>query len=148
MPWWRRDKMAGTCILGPIASTKKAMEEGKELSWQRYVTLRTTALEGAWYVLDCPSTRICIHHFSKNRLMSIVDKSGILYPGISVTEEVYCDIEILNMAPFCPYYWSYNIQSRDGGRTKWRIYVFSVQSRRQKWRWMTGKILAGKDVSL
>jgi hypothetical protein len=32
-----------------------------------------------------------------------------------MTEEVYWDIQLLNMAPFCSYYGSYNVQSRDGG---------------------------------
>jgi hypothetical protein len=40
-------KMAETCILGPIASTKMAMEGGKNVKWQRCVTLRTTALDAA-----------------------------------------------------------------------------------------------------
>jgi hypothetical protein len=47
-------------------------------------------------------------------------------------EEVYYDFQTLNMALFCPYYESYNIQSRDGGGTKWRILPFSVQSPKQK----------------
>jgi hypothetical protein len=126
------NKMADTSIFGPIASTKMALEIAKELNWQRCVTLRNTELEGALYLVDCPSTRIYIQHLSKNRLTSIGDKWGILYPGISMTEEVYCDFQILNIAPFCPYNGSYNIQFRDGGRAKWRILAFSVQSRRQR----------------
>jgi hypothetical protein len=43
----RGDKMADNCILGLITSTKMAMDDGKDLSWQKCVTLRTTALEGA-----------------------------------------------------------------------------------------------------
>jgi hypothetical protein len=40
-------EMADACILGPIASTEMAMKDGKELRWQRYTTLPTTAQEGA-----------------------------------------------------------------------------------------------------
>jgi hypothetical protein len=78
--------------------------------------------------------------------LSIWDKPGILYPGISIAKEIYCDFKILKMAPFCPYYGSYIVQSRDGGVTKWRMLILSVQSRQQKWRWKTGKNLAGKDM--
>jgi hypothetical protein len=41
------NKMADPCIFGPIASTKMALENTKEHNWQRCVTLRNTALEGA-----------------------------------------------------------------------------------------------------
>jgi hypothetical protein len=43
---------------------------------------------------------------------------GILYPGIRMTEEIYRDFKILNMAPFCSHYGSYNFQLRDGGGDK------------------------------
>jgi hypothetical protein len=49
-------------------------------------------------------------------LASIGEKMGILYPGISITEEVYCDFKSLSMAPFSSYYGNYNVQSRDWGR--------------------------------
>jgi hypothetical protein len=52
------NKMADPCIFGPIGSTEMALENAKELNWQRCVTLRTKELEGAWYLLDCPSTRV------------------------------------------------------------------------------------------
>jgi hypothetical protein len=51
-------------------------------------------------------------------LTSIGDKTGILYPGISMTKEVYCDFQILNMALFRSYCGNCNVQSRDGGVNK------------------------------
>jgi hypothetical protein len=35
-----------------------------------------------------------------------------------MTDKAYCDLQILNMAPFCSYSGSYNVQSRDGGGNK------------------------------
>jgi hypothetical protein len=75
-------------------------------------------------------------------LTAIGDKSWILYPGISIAKEIYCDFKILKMAPFYTYYGSYIAQSLDGGVTKWRMLILWVQSRQQKWRWKTGKKLS------
>jgi hypothetical protein len=64
------------------------MEVDKELSWKRCITLPTRAPEGARYLLDNPSTRI-LFIFSRNRLRAIGSEMAILYPGVSITMELY-----------------------------------------------------------
>jgi hypothetical protein len=100
---------------------KMATEVAKELKFARYATFPTRVLGGSGYLLGYPSTRIQILPFLKNRLRELATKWRFCI-RVSASPRRYN--ALLK-------FWKYgnNVQSRDGGGTKWRMLVFYVQSR-------------------